>query len=65
MLLKLAGKPSHAKGMNRRVTRPDVAERAKCIFGNRVLPNLVLLERREEAIGNSIDNLLPPDTVAT
>jgi hypothetical protein len=27
---------------------PDVEERAKRIFGNRVLPNIVLLEREEE-----------------
>ena len=27
---------------------PDVEERAKRIFGNRMLPNLVLLEREEE-----------------
>ncbi|MEK6406475.1 MAG: hypothetical protein AABN34_05885 [Acidobacteriota bacterium] len=28
---------------------PDVEARAKRIFGNRILPNLVLLEREEEA----------------
>ncbi|MEK6301222.1 MAG: hypothetical protein AABO41_10910 [Acidobacteriota bacterium] len=28
---------------------PDVEARAKRIFGNRVLPSLVLLEREEEA----------------
>lgn len=32
-----------------RVTWPDVEARAKQIAGNRVLPNLVLLERGEEA----------------
>jgi hypothetical protein len=36
--------------MNGRLTRPDVEERANRIFGNRVLPNLVLLERQEEAV---------------
>ena len=49
-LLKLEGKPANAKRKNGRVTWPDVEERAKRIFGNRVLPNLVLLERQEEAI---------------
>lgn len=32
----------------KRVTWPDVEARAKRIFGNRVLPNLVLVERQEE-----------------
>ena len=49
-LLKLKGKPAHAKRKNGRVTWPDVEERAKRIFGNRILPNLVLLERLEEAL---------------
>jgi hypothetical protein len=31
----------------KRVTWPDVEARARRITGNRVLPNLVLLERRE------------------
>ena len=31
-----------------RVTWPDVEARAKRIFGNRVLPNLVLVDRQEE-----------------
>ena len=31
----------------KRVKWPDVEARAKRIFGNRVLPNLVLLEREE------------------
>ena len=33
----------------KRVKWPDVEVRAKRIFGKRVLPNLVLLEREEEA----------------
>lgn len=33
----------------RRVKWPDVEARAKRIFGNRVLPNLVVLERDEAA----------------
>jgi hypothetical protein len=49
-LLNLKGKPTHAKRKKRRVTWPNVEERAKRIFGNRVLPNLVLLERQEEAV---------------
>ena len=32
----------------KRVKWPDVEARAKRIFGNRVLPNLVLLDREEE-----------------
>ncbi len=34
---------------SKRVKWPDVEARAKRIFGNRVLPNLVLLERDEKA----------------
>jgi hypothetical protein len=48
-LLKLEGKPGHAKRRNGHVTWPDVEERAKRIFDNRALPNLVFLERQEEA----------------
>jgi hypothetical protein len=33
----------------KRVKWPDVEARARRIFGNRMLPNLVLLEREEEA----------------
>ena len=32
----------------KRVKWPDVESRAKRIFGNRMLPNLVLLDREEE-----------------
>jgi hypothetical protein len=32
----------------KRMKWPDVEARAKRIFGNRVLPNLVLLEREQE-----------------
>jgi hypothetical protein len=32
----------------KQVTWPDVEARAKRIFGDRVLPNLVLVEREEE-----------------
>lgn len=34
----------------KRVKWPDVEARAKRIFGNRVLPNLVLLDREEEML---------------
>jgi hypothetical protein len=37
-----------AGGSEARVTWPDVEARGKRIVGNRVLPNLVLLERGEE-----------------
>jgi hypothetical protein len=49
-LLKLEAKPSNAKQKNGRVKWPDIEARAKRIFGSRVLPNLVLLERQEEAL---------------
>jgi hypothetical protein len=46
-------KPSREKRPSERrsarVTWPDVEARAKRIVGDRVLPNLVLLERGEEA----------------
>jgi hypothetical protein len=34
----------------KRVKWPDVEARAKRIFGNRVLPNLVMLDREEEML---------------
>src|SRR6266853_6877719 len=40
---------SGAKGKAKRVKWPDVEARARRIFGERVLPNLVLLEREEAA----------------
>lgn len=36
-------------GRKKRVMWPDVEARARRIFGNRLLPNLVLLEREEAA----------------
>ena len=39
--------PVQSKGKARRVKWPDVEARAKRIFGDRVLPNLILLEREE------------------
>lgn len=41
-------KPSAQRMRSKRVTWPDVEARAKRIFGDRVLPNLVLAERDEE-----------------
>ena len=45
---KATARPSPGHG-TRRVTWPDVEARAKRVLGDRVLPNLVLLERGEEA----------------
>lgn len=39
--------PAPSRGKTKRVKWPDVEARAKRIFGDRVLPNLVLLEREE------------------
>ncbi len=39
--------PAPPKKETKRVRWPDVEARAKRIFGDRVLPNLVLLEREE------------------
>ena len=41
--------PPSARGKSRRVKWPDVEARARQIFGDRKLPNLVLLEREEAA----------------
>jgi hypothetical protein len=41
--------PRRLRKKTKRVVWPDVEARAKRIFGTRVLPNLVLLEREEEA----------------
>lgn len=49
-LLKLEAKPCDANRKGRRVKWPDIETRAKRIFGERVFPNLVVLERQEEAI---------------
>jgi hypothetical protein len=49
-LLKLEAKPSEAKRKSQRVKWPDIEARTKRVFGERVFPNLVLLERQEEAI---------------
>ena len=39
--------PARAAGKSRQVKWPDVEARARRIFGTRVLPNLVLLEREQ------------------
>ena len=41
--------PSRSNGKKKPVKWPDVEARSKRIFGNRVFPNLVLLEREEAA----------------
>ena len=48
-LLKLEANPRAARTKTRSVSWPDVEARARRIFGDRVLPNLVLLEREEAA----------------
>jgi hypothetical protein len=49
-LLKLEAKPPDAKRRSWRVKWPDIEARARRIFGKRVFPNLVALERQEEAV---------------
>lgn len=44
------GRGSPRKRRTERVQWPDVEARAKRIFGDRVLPNLVLTEREESAM---------------
>ena len=47
-ILALDEEPSvRSRGNAKRVKWPDVEARARRIFGDRVLPNLVLLEREE------------------
>jgi len=41
--------PGRSNGKKKRVNWPDVEARARRIFGDRVMPNLVLLEREEAA----------------
>lgn len=43
------GAPAQASRRRKRVNWPDVEARARRVFGSRVLPNLVLLERDEAA----------------
>jgi hypothetical protein len=47
-ILDIEDEPTQVRVKTKRVRWPDVEARAKRIFGNRVLPNLVLLEREEE-----------------
>jgi hypothetical protein len=46
-ILALEESPMVRPGQTKSVKWPDVEARAKRIFGDRVLPNLVLLEREE------------------
>jgi hypothetical protein len=48
LALEKESRPRSSRGRPTRVTWPDVEARAKRIVGDRVLPNLVLLERGEE-----------------
>jgi hypothetical protein len=48
-VLTLKDEPNKPKKKSRRIKWPDVEARAKRIFGKQVLPNLVLLEREEQA----------------
>ena len=48
-LLDLETKTTRSKTIRQRVKWPDVERRARHVFGNRIIPNLVLLEREEEA----------------
>jgi hypothetical protein len=48
-ILALKEEPVKPKKKRTRVKWPDVEVRARRIFGKRVLPNLVLLEREEQA----------------
>jgi hypothetical protein len=52
-LLKLEAKPPDAKRKGRQVKWPDIEARAKLIFGKRVFPNLVVLERQEGREGDA------------
>lgn len=47
-LVTQEAKRPKTKRMVKRVEWPDIEARARRIFGDRVLPNLVLLEREEE-----------------
>jgi mRNA-degrading endonuclease RelE of RelBE toxin-antitoxin system len=40
----------HVRTKTKRVKWPDVEARAKRIFGNRLLPNLILLDREDETL---------------
>ena len=41
------GEPIRTRGKAKRVRWPDIEARARRIFGDRILPNLVLMEREE------------------
>ncbi len=47
-VLDLERKQDLPKSKAKRIRLPDVEARAKRIFGKRVFPNLVLLERKEQ-----------------
>ena len=47
MLLEFEEHSTAASSSTRRIKWPDIQARAKRIFGNKTLPNLVLMEREE------------------
>ena len=47
LILELEEDPTATPTSPRRIKWPDIEARAKRIFGNRTLPNLVLMEREE------------------
>ncbi len=47
MILELEEDSTPPPSSLQRVQRPDVEARAKPIFGNKIMPNLVLMERGE------------------
>jgi hypothetical protein len=47
-LLKLDTQKLHSDHKPGQVNWPDVEARAKSVFGERIFPNVVLLERQEE-----------------
>lgn len=46
-VLSMGAVPPAPAGVAKRVRWPDIEARARRIFGDRVVPNLVLLEREE------------------
>ena len=50
LALEQEEQPSRLPMKTKPVKWPDLEARAKLIFGKRILPNLVLLDREEEAL---------------
>ena len=49
IILEFEDDSTSTRASSERVKWPDVEARAKRIFGNKILPNLVLLEREESS----------------